>query len=152
MDGNQAEQFPDPEVAPKAQRRQFSAGYKRRILQEYEACVVPGQKGALLRSGRLCSPHITIWRRQRERGELEGLATKKRGPKADLQTVEIARLKRENERLRKRLEQAELTIDVQKSILDAWSSGRGEHSGRNGLIEQAEMLAQTVGVTAHWRS
>lgn len=62
------------------------------------------------------SSYITTWRRQRERGELDGLTPKKRGPKVDPQATEIARLKRENERLRKRLEQAELIIDVQKKV------------------------------------
>jgi transposase-like protein len=64
----------------------------------------------------LYSSHLTTWRRQRERGELEGLAPQKRGPKADPQTAELARLQRENERLHKRLEQAELIIEVQKKV------------------------------------
>jgi transposase-like protein len=64
----------------------------------------------------LYSSNITNWRRQRERGELEGLAPKKRGPKADPQADEIARLRRENERLKARLKQAELIIDVQKKV------------------------------------
>jgi transposase len=107
---------PDPEVVPKAERRQFSAEYKRRILQEHEACDEPGEKGALLRREGLYTSHITTWRRQRERGELEGLRAQKRGPKADPQATEMARLKRQNERLRKRLEQAELIIEVQKKV------------------------------------
>ena len=60
------------------------------------------------------SSYLTTWRRQRERGELDGLAPQRRGPKPDPQAEEIARLKRENERLQKRLEQAELIIDFQK--------------------------------------
>ena len=110
------ETIPDTEVIPKAQHRQFSAEYKRCILQEYEACSEPRQKGALLRREGLYSSHITAWRRQRERSELEGLTPQKRGPKADPQAAEIARLKRENERLRKRLEQAELIIEFQKKV------------------------------------
>jgi len=107
---------PDPEVVPKAERRQFSAEYKRRILQEHEACDELGEKGALLRREGLYSSHISTWRRQREQGELEGLGSQKRGPKADPQAIELARLKRQNERLRKRLEQAELIIEVQKKV------------------------------------
>jgi transposase len=86
------------------------------FVEEYEACNGLGEKGALLRREGLYSSNITNWRRQRERGELEGLASKRRGPKSDPQAVEIARLKRENEQLRKRLEQAELIIEVQKKI------------------------------------
>jgi transposase len=115
-DGKRAEPIPDPEVEPKAQRRQFSAEYKRRILQEYEACTKLGEKGALLRREGLYSSNLTNWRRQGERGELAGLASKKPGPKSDPQAEEIARLKRENAALRKRLEQAELIIEVQKKV------------------------------------
>jgi transposase-like protein len=106
----------DPEVVPKAKKRQYTAEYKRRILQEYEACTEPGARGALLRREGLYSSNITNWRRQRERGELAGLTAKKRGPKVDPQAVENARLRGENERLKKRLEQAELIIDVQKKV------------------------------------
>jgi transposase len=70
----------------------------------------------LLRREGLYSSLISKWREQRNRGSLEGLAAHKRGPKADLQAVELARLKRENERLRKRLERAELIIEVQKKV------------------------------------
>jgi len=115
-DGKYVDQIPDPEVLAKAQRRQYSAEYKRRILQEYEACTGLGEKGALLRREGLYSSHLTTWRRQRERGELEGLAPQKRGPKADPHAAELARLQRENERLHKRLEQAELIIEVQKKV------------------------------------
>ena len=106
----------DPEVVPKAERRQYTAEYKRQVLQEYEACTELGERGALLRREGLYSSNITNWRRQRERGELAGLTSKKRGPKANPQAAENARLRRENERLKKRLEQAELIIDVQKKV------------------------------------
>lgn len=119
QDNKAVQQEPDPEVVPtdhKAKRRQFSAKYKRRILNEYEACNEPGEKGALLRREGLYSSHLTTWRQQRERGELDGLKPKKRGPKKDSQAAEIARLKKENERLVQRLKQAEWIIDVQKKI------------------------------------
>lgn len=123
----------DPEVVPKAKKRQYSAEYKRRILQEYEACRELGERGALLRREGLYSSNITNWRRQRERGELTGLTAKKRGPKADPQAVENVRLRRENERLKKRLEQAELIIDVQKKV----SQLLGIEINENGTEEEA---------------
>ena len=52
----------DAEVVPKAAKRQYSAEYKRRILQEYEACNEPGGRGALLRREGLYSSNITNWR------------------------------------------------------------------------------------------
>jgi transposase len=40
----------------------------------------------------------------------------KAGPKIDPQAVEMAKIQSENERLRERLRQAELIIDVQKKV------------------------------------
>jgi transposase-like protein len=112
---------PDPEVVPKAKRRTFSVEYKRRILQEADQCTEPGQTGALLRREGLYSSHLTTWRRQRERGELSGLTGNQRGRKArqDAKDKEIARLQRENERLRQQVEQAELIITAQKKLAQA---------------------------------
>jgi transposase-like protein len=120
---------PDPEVVAKAGRRHFTAEYKRRILQEADACSQSGEVGALLRREGLYSSHLTTWREQRERGERQGLTAKKRGRKADLQAAEIERLKRENERLKAQLERAETIIDVQKKLsqmLGLTSTASGE--------------------------
>jgi len=114
--GNGQVSLPDPEVVPKAERRRFSAEYKQHILQEAEACTRPGEVGALLRREGLYSSHLTTWRQQRRHGELQGLAPAKRGRKADPQAAEIARLQRENQRLKAQLERAELIIDVQKKL------------------------------------
>lgn len=110
----------DPEVSSKAKRRHFTAKYKLRILQEADACERgSGELGALLRREGLYSSHLSNWRRQRELGELEGLTPKKRGRKAkpqDPMAARVRELKRENERLQKRLSQAETIIDVQKKV------------------------------------
>ena len=82
---------PDPEVVVKAQRRHFTAEYKRRILQEADACTQSGEIGALLRREGLYSSHLNTWRHQRARGELQGLTPAKRGRKADPQAAENAR-------------------------------------------------------------
>ena len=107
---------PNPEVLPKAKRRQFSTAYKLRILAEADACTERGEIGALLRREGLYSSHLTDWRRQRERGDLSEQGSRKRGRKPDPQAAELARLRRENERLRGRLERAEKIIDVQKKL------------------------------------
>lgn len=109
-------EVPDPEVVPRAKRRQFSAKYKLRILTEADQCTQRGKIGALLRREGLYSSHLTTWRKQRDRGQLQGLAPQKRGRKPDPQAAELARLQRENAQLRRRLEQAELIIDVQKKV------------------------------------
>lgn len=111
---------PDPEVADKAVRRKFTAEYKLRILREADACA-PGEVGALLRREGLYSSHLTTWRRQREAGELEALAPKKRGRKAsepDPSAKRIAELERENRRLQQKLRQAEKIIEVQKKVAE----------------------------------
>ena len=107
---------PDSEVVVKAQRRHFSAEYKRRVLQEADACTQRGEVGALLRREGLYSSHLTTWRHQRQRGELQGLTPAKRGRKADPQAAENARLVRETERLKAQLARAELIIEVQKKV------------------------------------
>jgi transposase len=109
-------EMPKTEVVAKAKRRQYTAEYKLRILREVDACQGHGEIGALLRREGVYSSNLTNWRRQRERGELDGLSPRKRGPKPDPQAVELARLKREVERLRERLRKAETIIDVQKKV------------------------------------
>ena len=109
----------DPEVVPQAKRRQFSAAYKLRILQEADGCSAPGQMGALLRREGLYSSHLTEWRRLRQQGELTALAPQRRGrqrSETEAQASELAHLRQENARLQRRLEQTELVIDVQKKL------------------------------------
>jgi len=125
--GKVSERKPDTEVVEKAKRRQYTAEYKLRILQEVDACKGTGEIGRLLRREGLYSSLVSKWRQQREQGSLEGLGAHKRGPKADLQAVEFARLQRENERLRKRLERAELIIDVQKKVAQMLGAPAEEH-------------------------
>ena len=117
----------DTEVVAKAVRRHFSAEYKLRILEEAEACS-SGEIGALLRREGLYSSHLTTWRRQREAGQLAGLAPKKRGPKPDPQAEELKRLRRENERLQVRLQQTEAIIEAQKKLAQLFGLGSTSES------------------------
>ena len=110
------EEMPKTEVVAKAKRKRFTGAEKLRILREVEACQESGEIGALLRREGIYSSYLSTWRKQRERGELDGLAPRKRGPKPDPQAIELARLRRENERLQERLRRAELIIDVQKKV------------------------------------
>jgi transposase-like protein len=110
---------PDPEVPEKRRRRKFTAQFKLRLLAEAEACTKPGQIGALLRREGLYSSSLSSWRRQKENGLLEALSAKKRGRKGKERNPlaqQVARLERENERLRQKLKKAEIIIDVQKKI------------------------------------
>ncbi len=114
--GKVKEEMPNTEVVAKAKRKRFTAAEKLRILREVDACQGTGEIGALLRREGIYSSYLTTWRRQREAGELDGLAPQKRGPKPNPQALELAKLRRENERLQERLRQAELIISVQKKV------------------------------------
>lgn len=105
----------DPEVVEKAARRRFTAEYKRQIALEAEQCEQPGEIGALLRREGLYSSVVARWRRQLQEEPLS--SSKKSGKKRKLTPAqEVARLERENERLKEKLRQAELIIDVQKKV------------------------------------
>lgn len=110
----EAKTTPDPEVVPKAQRRQFGAEYKKRILDEADSAKEPGAVGAMLRREGLYSSHLTHWRQQRD----SGLAVHRRGPKPkhDPLSEEVRKLKLQNGQLSQRLARAELIIDVQKKV------------------------------------
>ena len=82
----------------KPKRRQFSAEYRLRILEEAERCTQRGEVGRLLRREGLYSSHLTAWRKARRTGSLRELAAKKRGAKpAERNPLEaqVARLEHE---------------------------------------------------------
>jgi len=105
---------PDPEVTERAKRRRFTAEYKLRILREADACKGDGDLGALLRREGLYSSHLATWRRQRDEIAKAGLKARKRGPKGKAVDPQVKQLKRENARLKRRLERVELMLTIQK--------------------------------------
>jgi len=102
----------DTQVVPKATRRQFSAEEKARILQEADASP-PGQVAALLRREGIYSSHLYKWRAELA---LASLQPKKRGPVANPLSAENKRLQAQNDKLAKRLRQAEKIIELQKKM------------------------------------
>ncbi len=109
----------DPEVVAVARRRQISRSDKRRILAAADRCSKPGEIGALLRREGIYSSQLSAWRTQLAAGGLGGPDTRKRGRKADPAIAEahrMAKLTRENDRLRRELTQARMIIDVQKKV------------------------------------
>jgi transposase-like protein len=107
------------EVMAKPTRRRYSAEYKLRMLREVEACSRPGEIGALLRREGLYSSNLTAWRKQREKGELEGLGQKRRGPlpkENNPLADKVKALERETARLRARAERAEGLVELQKKV------------------------------------
>ena len=83
-------------------------------LSRADRCSKQGEIGALLRGEGLYSSHLSTWRTQRDRGEL---GRKNRGrPAGDPSAKEVARLRKENERLKAQLDKAEIIIEVQKNF------------------------------------
>lgn len=117
------------EVRPKATRRQFSAGYRRRIVEEAEL-LTPAERGALLRREGLDSSYLAHWKSEMNRSETEAAEAaeagengpRRRGPKPDPKQAEVRQLERENARLAAKLKQAELIIDAQKKLAEIFGA------------------------------
>jgi transposase len=94
----------DPSERPK--RRSFTAAYKRQIVEEYDG-TPEGGKGAILRREGLYSSHVIEWRKALQAGTLASSVAKrvdKSRSKAAADAAEVARLRRENTRLRTELD------------------------------------------------
>ena len=110
--------LPNPEVEPKARRRQFSAAYKLRILEQADRCQGRGELGALLRREGLYASHLGRWRALHRQGGAAALG-RPRGRKPDPDTAlreQLRRLERDNRRLQRALQQAETIVEVQKKL------------------------------------
>jgi transposase len=100
-------------------RRSFSAKYKLQILAETDRAVETGGISAILRREGLYSSALSDWRGQREAGTLGALQPRARGPeKAAVNPLqaELTKAGRENAALRRRLDQAEAIIAIQKKV------------------------------------
>ena len=107
---------PAPEVAAKPARRQFSAEYRLRILEEADRCTRPGEVGPLLRREGLYSSHLSAWRKARRNGSLKALRPKKRGAKPaepNPLSGKVRQLEAKVARLEKELATAHTILDVQ---------------------------------------
>jgi transposase len=117
----QASQGATSEPPKTATKRQYDAAFKVRILRELDQLVASGERGAqgaFLRREGITWSHVHRWQKERDKGGLEALAPKKRGPKANAggSAKELERLRRQNARLQQELRKAEIIIDVQKKL------------------------------------
>jgi transposase-like protein len=123
------------EVTEKAKRRQHSAAYKLKVLQEADGCKKPGELGALLRREGLYSSHLAAWRAARAKGGDAGLAAVKRGPKAvaaDARDKQLIEQQRELAHWKARAERAEAVVEIQKKVAVLLGIDPPESSGRRG--------------------
>jgi len=107
---------PDPEVFAVGRRRQFSGSEKRVLLAEADRRKAAGTLGAFLRERHIYSSMLSSWRKQLGVADRVALAPKRRGPKPDPSAGQVLQLTRDNMRLRRKLERAELIIDAQKKL------------------------------------
>jgi len=115
--------MPDTQVVPdpmleKRSRRQFSTEYKLRIIAQADQCR-RGELGALLRRENLYSNQLQAWRKQLAQGAEQALSKTAPGPQPKLtgEQREMEKLRRENARLRRRLEIANGCLSLQKKAL-----------------------------------
>jgi transposase len=113
----------DPQVIPGSSQfgNRYPKAFKLKTLQQADACNQPGQLGKLLRNAGITHTTLTTFRRQRAAGTLD--APEKQGkrqtPNASQAPENIQRvleLERQNRYLKRRLEQAEAIIDIQKKV------------------------------------
>ena len=123
---NGTAEVPPTEVVPKAKRRRFSANYKLRLLKEADACIKPGEVGALLRREGIYSSHLAQWRKQR--GSLYG--STQAGKELLAKDEENRRLRKELNHSRRRLEKAEAIIEVQKKVCALFGIGSQTEAGQ----------------------
>jgi hypothetical protein len=102
------------------------------VLSEIDAAQ-RGEVGAILRREGLYSSLIAEWRKQRDRGALEGLRDRRPGPAGqDPVRVELARLRDDNARLREHVATCEELIGTQGkafALLQAISAGSSAAPG-----------------------
>jgi transposase len=103
------------EVPERAKRRTFTAAYKQKIVEEYEAAE-PGLRGEVLRREGLYSSHLTEWRKARDIGALAGLAATRGRPPADPIERDNERLRDLNAKLEAELDTARRVIEVQGKV------------------------------------
>ena len=122
---------PTAELTTTPKRRSFTAKYKLRILDETDHGADTGGFFCHLRRVGLYSSALTDWRRGRAAGTLGALQPRRRGPeKAPVNPLqaELANANAQVSTLRRRLDQAEAIIAIQKKWQRA-DDGRLWHTG-----------------------
>lgn len=107
---------PSNEIAEKSKRRRFSVEEKLRILRGADTCPA-GTVGAYLRREGIYSSQLYAWRRERERGDLDAGALRKRVKAREARDQEARRvveLERENRKLQRKIARLELFEEIRK--------------------------------------
>ena len=118
-------QASDTEVTPaKAKRRSFTPKQKLQMLAEVDQ-LPKGEIGAYIRRKGIYSSSLSSWRKQRDEGVLGPNTAPQRGPEPrSAESKWLDRLERENIKLRKELEHAEMIISAQKKLCEIYGQDR----------------------------
>ena len=111
---------PDPEVVAKPTRRQFTAEYRLRILEEADRCTRPGEVGAAASPrGAVFLPSHGVAQGATQRFRCRALRPKKRGAKAaesNPLSAKVRQLEAKVARLEKELTTAHTILEVQGKV------------------------------------
>jgi transposase len=117
--------IPATDSSERPKRRTFTAEYKARIVGEYDAAP-EGQKAGLLRREGLYSSHVTEWRRALDNGSLASSTARRQDKtrvKSAADAAELARLRRENARLRTELDKTREALVITGKVHAILESG-----------------------------
>lgn len=96
--------------------RAFSMAYKIEFLRRWDNCTERGAKSRLLRENNLTSGTIRAWLKARDEGHLQKsmveTADKARDRLDSRDRAELAKLRRENERLREKVAQSDAALEI----------------------------------------
>lgn len=104
----------DPDHHDRAKRRTFEAGFKLRVLEEWDRAEV-GERSAILRREGIYSSMISDWKRQRREGLLNDGSRSPAG-RGGPSYAEVDRLRRENRKLHEELAKTKFVIEVQGKV------------------------------------
>ena len=121
--------------AGQPKRRTFTAAYKARVLQEYDALETGRERGALLRREGLYSSHIDGWRKSRDAGRVNALDARPAGrPGRSAETAENEKLRKENEKFAAELARTKAALEVvgkAHALLELLSESAGSDAKRH---------------------
>lgn len=105
----------DPNDQGRAKRRTFGAGFKLRVLDEWDRADA-AERSAILRREGIYSSMISDWKRQRREGLLDNDGSRRPEGRGGPSYAEVDRLRRENARLQEELAKTKFVIEVQGKV------------------------------------
>lgn len=105
----------DPDKTDRAKRRTFEAGFKLRVLEEWDRSDA-AERSAILRREGIYSSMIADWKRQRRQGTLRDGGARTPDGRGGPSYAEVDRLRRDNQRLQEELAKAKFVIEVQGKV------------------------------------